>query len=494
MFFRDQQQPVSQTRRKPNHTSQVDTRRRNSSIQNHHHSADATDVPPSSQGGGARLHSERPDALVHEGVDIPVVTPTDIFQRLNHLVRTSSANFTNVWVCGELVNVSPKTRSGHMYFELKDGHGSKLSCTLFGVDRVVSKEVQEMLCNGTQVLARGQVRFACKYNGSQYQCNVREVRIQTTEEGTHEQQLAAWTKELQEEGCFEAHRKQSIPKCPRVVAVVTSDGGAALQDIRQTLQDARAPLVLRVYPCTVQGDHCVSTIIQQLEHICETVRTQKTGNNVPDMVLIARGGGSREDLWAFNDPVLVRKIDYLRAHCHLPPTVCAIGHQVDNPLLEKVCDGAHITPTYAAQALAEPFASMRSRADAVHEAMQSQTMQTIAQHKLRHTQLASQARQFQVVSQIQCMLQRAHSHIEQQVAGCLQQNRNQLQKLLRKAIGSSPWCALHQHPNLALLKNENGVDDLDMTTLHRKDKSSRGTMVLSTRDGQVKLHYRMGSM
>lgn len=416
----------------------------------------------------------------------PIFTPTDIHRTLTQLVASCST-LDSVWVTGELINVSPKTRSGHLYFDLRDTNGSKLSCTLFGVDRVVSTDMQYQLVNGAQMVVRGSVKCACKFKGSQYQCNVREVQLTTVEEGVCEKQLAAWKRELMQEGAFEAAQKQPVPEYPMVVAIVTSDGGAALQDVKQTLSDARVPFVLRVYPCTVQGATCVASVLRQLDLVCEARRTNEP--HAPDLVLVTRGGGSREDLWAFNDPALIRGINARRAVGHLPPIVCAIGHQVDTPLLDEACDRSYITPTYAAQALAKPFVTLHQTIHTTHQHFRDRLRHHLITHQQQCTRLAHAVHQFDFNKHVHTLLNQRHHRMQLHIKQHLLQHRTAIQQLHHQMATCTPWHALTKQTNLAVLKQENRVDDFDAEQFVN---GKRGTVVLVTGVGEVVLHYRVG--
>lgn len=440
------------------------------------------DAVGSSSEARTRRNTEHAPSCAYAPSDT-TLTPTDIHRTLCQLVA-SCDTLTNMRVAGEMANVSPTTRSGHMYFDLKDARGSKLSCTLFGVDRVVSAETRPLLQNGVQVVVRGSVRCSCKYSGSQYQCNVREVRVTATDEGTHEKQLELWRKALTSEGVFAADRKRPVPEFPRVVGVVTSDGGAALQDVRQTLKDAAVPFAVRVYPCTVQGDACVPTVLAQLETICGETRGR------PDVVLLTRGGGSREDLWAFNSPALVRGIDAMRAVGGLPPIVCAIGHQIDTPLVDGVCDRACITPTCAAQTLAQPFQDLRRSMRARHQSLHARVQQCATHTHLRHSQLAHAVRQYKFHQHLRHTLSTRHDQLLRRVRRQADDAPQRSHVLVHALATAAPWHALTKQTNLAVLKTESGEEDFDVRQFAT---GKRGTLVLVTGDGEVVLHYRVGA-
>lgn len=431
----------------------------------------------------------------------PILTPSDVHRALTQLMGTE---FNRVWVRGEIVNVSPKTRAGHVYFDLKDVQGNKLSCTLFQVDQTVTPDVQARLVNGVLVTVRGAIRLSCKYRGSQYQCNVREVLVEADETGVYEKQLAEWRRALEAEGVFETSRKQHVPDYPNVVAVVTSEGGAALHDVRQTLRDAAAPFELRVYSCTMQGATCVRSVLDQLERIGAEVtgvgdagRTEAnrcTGASAshrrPDIVLITRGGGSREDLAAFNEPALIRGIDALRAIGQLPPVISAIGHQIDTPLLDLVCDRACITPTCAAQTLASPFSHVRHTVATQHQQVRQRLQARARELAQRCARLAYVCHSYDVCAQLRNAIAQKHQAVIARLRARVTEHAKSLHTLHQECTGAFPWAAWRSCPDYAVMRREDGSSGVTAAQLQ---PGKRGTMRLLTAMGDILLHYRVGS-
>ena len=447
--------------------------------------------------------------------DRKTFTPTQILQQLESLIQKSTLS-SSIWVTGELINVYPKNRSGHMYFDIKDDNANKLSCTLFGVDRVLSADVRSCLANGVQVSVYGTIKCICKFKGSQYQLNVRKLEIISEDNGIHEKQLIQWENELKSEGVFQDTHKRTLPSYPQHIAVLTSEGGAALQDIKQTLINAHVPVFLHLYPCIVQGEQCVPTILKQLQTLCDECNDDDETQRVCiDMVLIARGGGSREDLWEFNQPLLLRSIDALRGVGKLPPIACAIGHQIDHPLLDKVCDTSFITPTYAAQAIAKPFQTLLTTTQTTHQHIQQQLNQHIETLHQRYTSLQRIIQSHHPQKNMLMTLQASYTTLQQRILRNINEQhhrytsfhqkitsyplmhnitkhlmtqKHNMQQKMRQYMESQntswlkqhnslkeyqPWALLYSHPNMVILKDAQYKD----VSIHKMTKESKPMVV-----------------
>jgi len=237
----------------------------------------------------------------------------------------------DLWVKGEVSNLSiPK--SGHMYFTIKD-EGAALKCIMWR-NSVMRSIYQPQ--NGDMIEVHGSVNV---YEaGGQYQLYADKVR--PAGEGILFQQFLLLKEKLENEGLFDEDRKQLIPQVPKKIGIVTSPTGAALQDMRDTIQ-RRYPIVEVVLaPSSVQGDAAPNEIVDALERLNKFKGI--------DVILLARGGGSIEDLWAFNNEDVVRAI----AKSEIP-VICGVGHETDYTLSDFAADLRAPTPTAAAE-LATP--------------------------------------------------------------------------------------------------------------------------------------------
>jgi exodeoxyribonuclease VII large subunit len=237
-----------------------------------------------------------------------------------------------LWVKGELSGVTYHT-SGHIYFSLKDS-GSLISAVIF---RGRASKLKFKLTNGQSVEALGAI--SVYEPRGQYQL-VAEV---INQEGQGDLQLAfeQLKKKLESEGLFEAKRKRAIPLYPDAVGIVTSPTSAAIIDMIDTTALHFPKVVLRIYPAVVQGETSPESIIKAIELANRHAQV--------DVLIVGRGGGSQEDLWAFNDEALCRAIATSKI-----PIISAVGHAVDFSLADFVADARAETPTAAAERISLP--------------------------------------------------------------------------------------------------------------------------------------------
>jgi exodeoxyribonuclease VII large subunit len=233
----------------------------------------------------------------------------------------------DIWVQGEVSNVSYPS-SGHIYFTLKDETAS-LRCVIW---KWTAQYFAIHLEDGMAVEVHG--KFGVYEKGGQYQFYIDSLRLQG--EGKLFQEFLRLKRQLEEEGLFDPQKKKTIPAFPKLIGVVTSPSGAALQDILNTLRK-RFPLTeVLLSPTLVQGEGAAENIVRALHKLENT--PQK-----PDVIIMARGGGSLEDLWPFNEEAVVRAV----AACEIP-IISGVGHETDFTLVDFAADLRAPTPTGAA--------------------------------------------------------------------------------------------------------------------------------------------------
>ncbi|TWI55947.1 exodeoxyribonuclease VII large subunit [Halalkalibacter nanhaiisediminis] len=232
-----------------------------------------------------------------------------------------------VWLRGELSNVKLHSR-GHLYFTVKDDKSRMQSVMFAGHNRYLSFKPE----NGMKVLLRGEVNVYEPYG--QYQFYAKEMQP----DGVGSLYLAyeALKAKLEEEGLFAAERKKAIPIHPARIAVVTSPTGAAIRDIVTTLKRRYPVAQITLLPVLVQGEQAPSSIIYAIK--------QAVAANCFDVMIVGRGGGSIEELWAFNDEGVARAI----AASNIP-VISAVGHETDYTISDFVADLRAPTPTGAAE-------------------------------------------------------------------------------------------------------------------------------------------------
>jgi len=250
-----------------------------------------------------------------------------------------------VWVSGEITNLRAQS-SGHIYFTLKDA-GAQLSCVLFSREIVAQRD---LLADGQKVLLQGEVTV---YEArGQYQLIVRDVELQGV--GALQVAFEKLKQKLAAEGLFAAERKRALPKFPARIGLVTSPTGAAIRDVLHVVQRRNPALEIILAPARVQGQGAA------LE-IAAAIRTLNDFGNL-DLILVTRGGGSLEDLWAFNEEPVARAIFESAI-----PVVSAVGHEIDFTIADFVADVRAATPSVAAEIITENvFASHELVGDAMN--------------------------------------------------------------------------------------------------------------------------------
>ncbi|MBM3126759.1 MAG: exodeoxyribonuclease VII large subunit, partial [Chloroflexi bacterium] len=258
-----------------------------------------------------------------------ILTVSQTTLRIRKLLE-GDMELQDVWVEGEISNLS-RPASGHIYFTLKDKFAS-LRCVMWKAEVMRSRpDLQE----GISVEVHG--RIAVYEPQGQYQLIANLIHPRG--EGELFQEFMRLKTGLEAEGLFDAERKRPIPNLPRLIGIVTSATGAALRDMLDTLS-RRLPLVRVILcPAPVQGVEAPSALVEAIRSV---------NRHEPDVLLLGRGGGSMEDLWAFNDEELVRFVAASRA-----PVITGIGHETDFTLCDFAADLRAPTPTAAAE-LATP--------------------------------------------------------------------------------------------------------------------------------------------
>ena len=235
--------------------------------------------------------------------------------------------YNDVSVEGEVTNFTRST-AGHLYFTLKDSR-AQIRVVLFATN---ARFLRFRIENGLQLIVRG--RLTIYEQKGEFQLNA--VAVEPAGLGALQLAFEQLKKRLAEEGLFDPARKKPIPMLPQRIAVVTSPTGAALRDILHVLGRRFEGLSLQIYPVRVQGATAGREIAAALRHLSRW--------KLHDVVLICRGGGSLEDLWAFNEEVVARAV----AECEIP-TISGVGHETDFTICDFVADLRAPTPSAAAE-------------------------------------------------------------------------------------------------------------------------------------------------
>ncbi|PTY08916.1 exodeoxyribonuclease VII large subunit [Opitutaceae bacterium EW11] len=339
------------------------------------------------------------------------------------------------WVRGEISNFRAQA-SGHLYFSLKDA-GAQVSAVLFRGD-AARQSVQ--LRDGMQVVVYGEVSV---YEArGQYQLIVRAVIEDGL--GRLQREFEALKQRLAQEGLFEAARKLPIPPMPRTIGFITSPTGAAVQDFIRILHRRAWRGRLIVLPAKVQGDGAAAEMVEMLR-LAEAA-------DMFDLLVIGRGGGSLEDLWAFNEEALVRAV----AGCRIP-TVSAVGHEIDFTLCDFAAGLRAETPSAAAELISSRYVERLERLSQAAGALERlgdleiETKQARLEHAASRLRLLSPAAH---VERGQLRLDDLSNRLGSAFQHAHQRNRERLQKTAALLSQRSPETRVQfeSHRLLALWK------------------------------------------
>ena len=324
---------------------------------------------------------------------------------LNHQARqTLEQRFALLWVSGEISNLT-RAASGHLYFSLKDST-AQVRCAMF---RSRAQIVPWKIENGQQIEV--QARVTLYEARGEFQLNVEAVRRAGI--GRLYELFLQLRDKLATEGLFAAERKRAIPRYPRRIGIVTSPQAAALRDVLAAFR-RRAPHVeLILYPTLVQGAEAPAAIVAALE--------TAYARNECDLLLIVRGGGSIEDLWAFNDEAVARALAVSPAS-----TISGVGHETDTTIADYVADQRAATPTAAAELASAGWFDAAKELDALAWALRQSArnlletrMQTLDRLALRLVHPAQRLHTNQ--QRLELLARRLHAAAQRRIA--LQRDR-----------------------------------------------------------------------
>jgi exodeoxyribonuclease VII large subunit len=362
-----------------------------------------------------------------------VLSVSDVNQYIKTLLESNSL-LKNLLIQGELSNVR-KSAAGHLYFTLKDSQ-SKLDCVMF---RNAVKNLKFLPQEGHQVTVRGAIGIYLP--SGQYQMTVRSMEPRG--KGDLYQAFLMLKDELKEKGYFDQDHKKDLPAIIGRVGVVTSPTGAALQDMI-TIIKRRNPLMdILVYPSLVQGPEAYKSLIDGIKAFNEA-------ENV-DVIVLARGGGSIEDLWAFNDEKLARAIFESDL-----PIISAVGHEIDYTIADFVADLRAPTPSGAAELVAEDQHLLIQRINVLKIEMQNYMVRKLKKQSEALKAFEKRMSRYQPIARIQeerlkiDMMERA---MKTAMSRSLTQNRLLLDQLGLRIQAMNPEKLLKK--GYVLLEDEN---------------------------------------
>lgn len=361
------------------------------------------------------------------------VTQVNLYIK-NMFIRDYALN--NIYIKGEVSNCKYHT-SGHIYFTLKDDKG-QIACVMFAGQR---KGLRFQLKEGQSVIALGSVNVYER--DGKYQLYAKEIILNGS--GVLYQRYEQLKKRLEAEGLFDPANKKRVPAYPKRVGIVTARTGAAIQDIIN-ISARRNPYVqLILYPAQVQGEGAAVTVAAGIKAL------DKLG---VDTIIVGRGGGSIEDLWAFNEEIVARTI----YDCNTP-IISAVGHETDVTIADFAADLRAPTPSAAAELAVKDINEFFFDLKAYHHSLNSGLQKKIAvyRNEIKHLTLRlDYASPVYQIRQKRQQLIDMEQKLFQQMQGVIIKKRHQLELYIEKIEGLSPLKKL-KHGYSLVLNSENEV-------------------------------------
>ena len=375
----------------------------------------------------------------------PAITVSQLAEHITNLVRNDII-LSDIIVGGEISNFV-RAKSGHLYFSLKDEKAT-ISCVMW---RGRAANLAEAPQEGQQVIARGRIDFYAPRGQLQFIVHAMTPAGDVGELYRRFEEIKA---RLQAEGLFAAERKRPFPLLPRRLAVVTSATGAALRDILQVLRQ-RWPLAqVLVAPALVQGADAPASIIAALY--------QLYARDDIDVIILARGGGSIEDLWAFNDEGVARMVAESPV-----PVVSGVGHETDFTIVDFVADYRAPTPSAAAAAVTPDIAEYRRLLAGYQQRLSDLISTTITQRRLateRSQAILRQHAPLYRIDQQRLLVDDLTRRLIASLAHRLQRHRLEVAALNQRLIALNPSAVLAR--GYAIVQDEKGhvIHSIKQTT------------------------------
>ncbi len=358
--------------------------------------------------------------------DIPqprtIFSVTQIIKTLSRIVE-KQPQLQNVWVKGQVSNLSKPT-SGHIYFTLKDEKNT-IRCVLF---KSSASRLKFRPSDGDEVLVQGRINI---YGvSSQYQIIVNDVEPLGI--GALQRAFDDLKMQLSDEGLFDPQHKKPLPKYPNKIGVITSETGAAIQDIQKQLKN-RFPLAeLLLHPTLVQGELAAS-------QIAKAIKTMNKRTDI-DVLIIGRGGGSMEDLWAFNEEIVARAIFDSNI-----PIVSAVGHETDFTISDMVADHRSPTPTAAVGHVVPDLQELIPQLKSVKERLNHLILQKLINKNEQIITLKdalSPTKRKDSINQLSQTIDNLEAIYQKSIIDKIEINNNQLKSLAAQLNGLSPLATL----------------------------------------------------
>ncbi|MBQ6554909.1 MAG: exodeoxyribonuclease VII large subunit [Firmicutes bacterium] len=354
---------------------------------------------------------------------------------------------SDLYIEGEISNFKPHT-SGHLYFSLKDKTGS-VDCVMFRSDAAGLGFMPE---NGMGVLVRGRVSLYEKTG--RYQLYVSYMQPQGM--GALHIAFEQLKAKLQAEGLFDAAYKKPIPEFPETVAVITSPTGAAVRDIIKVARHRNPSVKLVIIPVLVQGENAAADIA------CGIERANRWGG--ADTIIVGRGGGSAEDLWAFNEEIVARAIFASEI-----PVISAVGHEVDFTIADFAADMRAATPSNAAEIAVPASQPLDKRNKTAYERINNAMAVRLANAEMRLKHALSRRGMREPLERIynlQLYLENMFEGIEKKTVGDMELKAARFEKSLFAIESLSPMNVVKRGYMLAFDKDDKLITDIDSVNIN----------------------------
>ncbi len=388
-----------------------------------------------------------------------IFSVTQITKTLSRIIE-QQPQLQNVWIKGQVSNMS-RPASGHIYFTLKD-ENSNIRSVAF---RNSASRFQFVPRDGDEVLVQGRINIYAA--SSEYQIIVNAVEPLGI--GALQRAFEELKQKLSDEGLFDIAHKKPLPVFPKKIGVITSETGAALQDIQQQLQK-RYPLAeLLLYPTLVQGEYAASQIAHAL-------RAMNNRTDI-DVLIVGRGGGSLEDLWAFNEEIVARAIFDSEI-----PIVSAVGHETDFTISDMVADHRSPTPSAAVEHIVPDQQELLAQLRGFSERLNTLILRRLeAQHDELDTLESglSPSKQKDTIYQLSQSIDGLEAAYKKAINDRLKVESNQLQSLAARLNGLSPLATLKRGYSICRTSSGDVVTASDQINVgERLDvKLSEGNLV-----------------
>lgn len=387
-----------------------------------------------------------------------ILTVSQLSRQIKDLLEGA---FPEVWVEGEISNLSAP-HSGHIYFTLKDEQ-SQVRAVLF---RSAQRHLRFLLEQGMQVICRG--RLGVYEPRGEYQLIAEYVEPKGI--GALQKAFEELKAKLAKEGLFERERKKPLPVLPRRIGIITSPTGAAIRDILQVIRRRHPRVEILIHPVPVQGVEAAPAIVEAIRFF----NRERTA----DVLIVGRGGGSLEDLWAFNEETVARAIAASQI-----PVISAVGHETDYTIADFVSDLRAPTPSAAAELVVESDMHLRDTVRSLQSRLAMSIQQQVARYRtaVDHAVrlLGDPGRRLEQYGQrIDELLRRLGLGLRHHV----RRDRERLSSLAAAldhlnplGILSRGYSVTRKLPDGAIIKNASQIDEGDLvsTTLHHGEVISR---------------------